>query len=131
MAFKIVDPMLFNLFLVGISFFLRFISRFLTKLLLNVKTKMSIIVISPIAPLIADKNDAIVTHQLVTDKKTKLMSKNCRTVTYLPIYLLIFIILHISPIKQLYILITRPIRSCWKPSICEILCNSLTFTKLT
>ena len=71
-------------------------------------------IMSPIDVPISDTNDATVTLLLVIDKETILIPNNSRTVMYLPIYLLIFDLSSILPMKQSCISITFPIMNYCK-----------------
>ena len=67
-------------------------------------------VINPIGAPNVDRNDATNTHPLVIDiKKTKVIQEKSRTVTYLPIYLVICSDSRISLMKQSCILIALSI----------------------
>ena len=61
------------------------------------KKKVTNAAISIIGAPTVDVNDANVTFPLVTEIKTKVISKNSRTVTYLLMYLLIYSLSCIFP----------------------------------
>ena len=77
--------------------FFTFQATLLVNLLINVKDLVINRVISPTGAPFADINEAIFMLSLITEKTTRFISKNSRTLTYLPICVSRP---HFSPIKK-------------------------------